>query len=306
MDVGVEAVAAGQLLDLGQQERRGLLAVDPSGVHLIDGIVDGLVDHGVVHGVFLRDRIGHQHAALHSDRLLDMEGLRAFFGRIHPVVHLQAGVAAVEGWEFLGSEADDGYAVRLQILQRELQIQDGLRSRANHHHRGICQLFQVRGDIHGGFRAAMHAADAAGGKDLDSGHRRNHHRRGDRRRPVHALRHQHREVAAAGLGNGCSRLAEIVDFFRCQTNLQPPADDGDGGGGCAVFTDDLLHAQRGLHILRIRHAVGDDRGFQRHNRFAGGKRRGYFGIYVQILIHHVFPPIIVEFSPAVPSPTVPG
>ena len=280
--------------------------MDPSGVHLVDGIVDGLVDHGVVHGVFLRNRIGHQHAALHSDRLLDMEGLRAFFGRIHPVVHLQAGVAAVEGREFLGSEADYGYAVRLQILQCELQIQDSLRPRADHHHRGIGQLFQVRGDIHGGFRAAMHAADAAGGKDLDSGHRRNHHRRGDRRRPVHALRHQHREVAAAGLGNGCSRLAEIVDFFRCQTNLQPPADDGDGGGGCAVFADDLLHAQRGLHILRIRHAVGDDRGFQRHNRFAGGKRRGYFGIYVQILIHHAFPPIIVEFSPAVPSPTVPG
>ena len=229
--------------------------MDALGVHLVDRVVDRLVDDGVVHGVFLRDRIRHQHAALHADRLLHVKGLRALFRCIHPVVHLQSGVTAVERGELLGSEADNGHTMSLQVLQREFQIQDGLRARADHYHRGIRQFFQVRGDVHGGLRPPMHTADAAGGKHFDPGHRRDHHRRGNRRCAVHALRHQNRKIPAAGLGNCRSGFAEIVDLFRRQADLQSPADDGDGGRCCPVFTNDLLHAQCGLHILRIRHAV---------------------------------------------------
>ena len=85
------------------------------------------------------------------------------------------------------------------------------------------------------------------------------HGSGDSGGAVPALRHQHGQIPTAGLGHGRAGLAQVVDLLGREAGLQPPADDGDGGGNGTVFADDLLH------VLGIGHAVGDDGGFQCHH-----------------------------------------
>ena len=134
----------------------------------------------------------------------------------------------------------------------------------------------------------MNAADAAGGKDTDTGHVGDHHGGGNGGGAIAALSHQNGQVAAAGLGDGVAALAQIVDLLGGQTSLQAAADDGDGGGHGAVFADDLLHVQSGLHILGIGHAVGDDGALQSHHGTALCHSLLHLGRYIQITIHKSF------------------
>ena len=153
----------------------------------------------------------------------------------------------------------------LQVLQGQPQVQNGLGAGTDHHHGGVGQLLQIGGDVHGGLSPPVHAADAAGGEHGDPGHVGDNHGSGDSGGAVPALRHQHGQIPTAGLGHGRAGLAQVVDLLGREAGLQPPADDGDGGRGGAVFPDDLLHVQGRLHILGIGHAVGDDGGFQCHH-----------------------------------------
>ena len=172
----------------------------------------------------------------------------------------------------------------LQILQRQTEVQNGLGTGADHHDGGVGQLLQIGRDVEGLLSAAMHAADAAGGEHLNACHVSDDHGGGDGGGTVLALGHQNGQVAAAGLGDGRAGLAQIVDLSLGQTGLQTAADDGDGGGHRAVFADDLLHVQRGLHILRVGHTVRDDGGLQRHHGAALVQSLLHFGSNVQILI----------------------
>ena len=69
-------------------------------------------------------------------------------------------IIGVEGRQLLGAVADDGDALGLQVFQGQAQVQNGLGSGADHQHRGLGQLLQVGGNVHGGFRAPMHAAES--------------------------------------------------------------------------------------------------------------------------------------------------
>ena len=173
----------------------------------------------------------------------------------------------------------------LQILQGQLQIQDGLGPGADDHHVGLAQLFQVGGDIHGGLCAAVYAADAAGGEDLDARHVGDHHGGGHGGGAVLATGAQNGQVTAGGLGDGVALLAEVFDLLGGQAGLQTAADDGDGRGDRARVADDLLDLEGGLHVLRVGHAVGNDGGFERHDGLTGGKGLSNLGGDIQILVH---------------------
>ena len=216
--------------------------------------------------------------------MLGLEDLGQLLRGVDLIVHGQAGLAGVEGGQLLGLVAQDGDAVGLQILQGQLQIQDGLGPGADDHHVGLAQLFQVGGDIHGGLCAAMHAADAAGGEDLDARHVGDHHGGGHGGGAVSPLGDQHSQVPAGSLGHGLALLAQVLDLVLGQAGLQAAAQNGDGGGDCAVGTDDLLDLEGSLHVLGVGHPVGDDGGFQRHDGLALGQGLGNFGIHVKILI----------------------
>ena len=128
------------------------------------------------------------------------------------------------------------------------------------------QLLQVCGDVHGGLRPPVHPADAASGKHPDSGHMGNDHGGGHRRGSILPPGAQHCQIPAGRFGNGLSLFAEVCNLLRRESGLQPAADDGDGGGYRPVFPDDLLHLQSCLHILGVRHSVGDDGRFQSNHR----------------------------------------
>lgn len=65
-----------------------------------------------------------------------------------------------------------------------------------------------------------------------------------------------------------------------------------------VFPDDLLHLQSCLHILGVRHSVGDDGRFQSNHRLPLGNGLRHLGFNIQILIsmHSSFLQIIVMFT----------
>ena len=131
----------------------------------------------------------------------------------------------------------------------------------------------------------MDAADASCGKDADARHVGDHHGSGHGAGTVLALSDEHRQVPAAGLGDGRTFLTEVLDLLRGEARLQPPADDGNGGGHGPVLPDQLLHRQGRLHVLGVGHPVGDDGGFQGHHGLAGGEGFGDLGGYVKILVH---------------------
>ena len=259
-------------------------------------LLDGLVDDLVIHGVLLRDGVGDQHTVLHAQLTLGVESSGQLLRGIQFIIHAEAGLAGVEGGQFVGAVADDRHALGLQILQRQTQIQNGLGTGAHHHHRGLAQLLQISGDVHGGLGATVYAADAAGGKDLNPGHVGDHHGGGNGAGAVAALGHQHRQITAAGLRHSVAGTAQIVDLLGGQTGLQAALDDGDGGRHSAVFTDELLHVHSGLHILGIGHTVGDDGALQRHHGLALLQSLFDLSGNVQITIQHDSVPPVDKFD----------
>ena len=282
--------------------------MDALGVALGDGLVNGGVDGFQRHGVLLGNGVGHQHTAPQTQVLAHPEGLGQLLGRIHPIVHAEAGPAGIEGGQLFGAVADHRHALGFQIFQGQPQVQNGLGAGADHHHRGLGQLFQVGGDVHGGLGSPVHAADAAGGENGDARHVGDHHGGGDGGGAVLAPGAQNRQIPAGGLADGSALLAEVFNFLRGQTGFQPPADDGDGGRNRPVLPDDFLHVQRRFQILGIGHSVGDNGGLQSHHRLAGSQCLRHFRFYIQILfiIHsdrHSFPYMISPSALSVPTRT---
>ncbi len=114
----------------------------------------------------------------------------------------------------------------------------------------------------------MHAAYAAGREYTDAGHRRDNHRCGHRRCAVRATADHERKVAAAGLGHGLALLAEVADFGSGQARFQSTAENRDRRGNGAAFPDGAFGPKRSLDVLRLRHAMADDRRFERDDGFA--------------------------------------
>ena len=197
-------------------------------------------------------------------------------------------MTAVESRQFFRSVSDHRDAVCFQILKRQLQIQDSFRSGTDNHHWCIRQFFQIGGDIHGHFCAAVNPADAAGGKDPDPGHMGDHHGRSDRCRSVFSSCTKNRQIAAGRFGDLGSLLSEVLNLFRGKTCFQPSADNRDRSRNRTIFPDSLFHLQSRFYILRIRHPMRNDRRLQCNDRLS--VFQCLFDIFpdVQIWIQHDF------------------
>ena len=113
-------------------------------------------------------------------------------------------------------------------------------------------------------RAAVHTADAAGCEYFDTRHGRQHHGGGHRRCTRLFSSNYKRHIAAADFDGLLTELAKHLNIWRAKAYLQMPVHDGNGCGHRTVGADFRFYPQRSLHILRIGHAVRDDRGLQRH------------------------------------------
>ena len=251
-------------------------------------LLDGLVNDFLVHRVFLRNGIGDEHAALELKAALGAEHLCQLLGAVNAVIDAEAALAGVERGQLAGAVANDGDALGLQILKRQAEVKDRLCARADDHNRGLSQLLKVGGNVHRGLGAAVYAADAAGGEDLDASHVGDYHGGGDGGSAVNSACDERGQVAAAGLGDIVSGLAEVLYFLIGESRFEAAADNGDGRGDCAVFTYGLFDEHSGLNILRVRHTVGNDGALQRDDGLAGIQRFLNLRCYVKILIKHFY------------------
>ena len=87
-------------------------------------------------------------------------------------------------------------------------------------------------------------------------------------------------------------VAHPLQLFLIQADLHLAVEDGDRRGHAALIADDLLDLAAEVEVLRIGHAMAEDRGFQRNNGLTLGKRgldfRGDGQIFFKI--HSDIPP----------------
>eukprot|EP00962_Isochrysis_galbana_P021416 scaffold6319_cov107-Isochrysis_galbana.AAC.9 len=117
--------------------------------------------------------------------------------------------------------------------------------------------------------APVHATHTARHEDVDLGAVGEQHRGRDGGRAVASAGNHGSKVAARALGNSSgAQLRQPLELRRCQPNQAHAIEHGDGGRQGASVTDHLLYFPSGAEIVRIGHAVCDDRRFERHDRTA--------------------------------------
>ena len=193
-------------------------------------------------------------------------------GDVSGGIHLQrrdkAGIARPECRQVGLTIGDDRHAQRFQHLQRFGQIKDRLGPGSHHGNRGLRQFLQVGGYVKTPLRPAMDAADATGGKDRDPGKAGADHGCGDRGCPGSALNKAGRDVGAADLHHaGRQRQHGQVGVRQSDVDLAPHQGYGRRSGPGGAYR--RLDGAGSFNILRKWHAVGDDRGFERHKRGTG-------------------------------------
>jgi len=185
-------------------------------------------------------------------------------GRIDAHVDRQTAAGGIEGREGVGAQADDGHAHCLQVFDRGRQVEDGFGPGADDDHRRAAELDQVGGNVKG--VAAVHAADAAGGK-----HRNTHFLRGAQRAghggPAAFTTSDGDTVIAQADLAGVGLIRQALDFLARQAHAHFTIHQGDGGGQSADRAHFFFDGQREFHVLRARQAVGD------HGRFKGDDRQ---------------------------------
>jgi hypothetical protein len=261
-DVGLQALAPGQFADVFEQKWGDGLAAYVFGLGHLQGLLNRRFDVFGRHGVLFRHRHADQHPARQAQLELGADDVRGVFCRVAARVDGQAAAARVERGESLRAEAQHGHAVRLQPFERERQIEDGLRARAHDDDGRLREFGQIGGHVER--LAAMHAADAARGKDLDASLRGDPHRGGDGGRAMAFLRGHDGQIAAADFADviGVRQPFKLIGF---QPGVQLAVENGDGGRRRAVLAHHGLEAARHFEVDRARQAVRDQRRFERDN-----------------------------------------
>jgi len=164
----------------------------------------------------------------------------------------------------------DRHPQRLEPLEREADVEDALDAGGDHRHRGDGHLGEVGGDVEGGGRAAVHAADAPGGEHSDAGER------GD----AHGGRHgggasglrgdQPWQIAGGGLVHAVLG-AQAFQLVGVEADAAHAVEHCDGGRCRAVGAHDAFHLGCHLHVLRVGHAMADDGALQRDHGMAGSE-----------------------------------
>ena len=130
---------------------------------------------------------------------------------------------------------------------------------------------EVGGDVEARLGAAVHAADAAGGEDLDAGQAGADHRGGNGGGAGPAFGECHGEVGARELADvrGGGEGGEAVGV---EADADGAVHHRDRRRGGAEGADLRLNGAGGFDVRRRGHPVGDDR--RTRGRRAGGGRRG--------------------------------
>ena len=132
----------------------------------------------------------------------------------------------------------------------------------------VDELGEVGGHVVRRLGAAVHAAEPAGHEHADAGEGGEPHRRGDGRRAVQPARHDVGQVAERDLDD---RLVggEQLEVVGGQADGRSAVEHRDRRRHRATVADDALDGAGHLDVLRVGHAVADDRALQRDDRLPG-------------------------------------
>ena len=144
------------------------------------------------------------------------------------------------------------------------------------------ELLQVGRDVHSHLAAAVYAADAARGKDVDARHLGHKHSGGDGGSAGVAVGYVHGDVAAGDLADVFG-LAHDLEVVFAQADLQLAAYDGHGCGSGAVVADYLLYLGGEVQVLRIGHAVAEYGALEGDDGLAGVEGCLDFRLDIQVL-----------------------
>jgi hypothetical protein len=103
------------------------------------------------------------------------------------------------------------------------------------------------------------ASDATGRKDTDAGKRRDLHGRSDRRSRGLARHDEKRQILSGRFGGAMALGREPREVAVSQADAKRAIDHGNCRWGCTSGPYDRFDFACRRQILRIRHAVGDDR-----------------------------------------------
>jgi len=212
----------------------------------------------------------HDRALLGADRRARVQHGGDLLGAVHPPGNRKARVVQVEAREAVRAVAEHGHAERLEPLQRRRDVEDRLDPRADHRDADSGERVEVGRLVPAVARAAVHAAQPAGGEDVDAGPGRQPRGRGDRGRAVSAAGRHDGEVAHAALDDVLARRHQRQRLL-VQPDARLAAHHRDRRRHGALGAHGRLQLARHLQVARARQAVGDQRGLERDDRPAGGK-----------------------------------
>jgi hypothetical protein len=170
-----------------------VLAVNAGAFSLRGSPYDGLF--GAREFLLFGNRHHDEHGALRaqSPRCGD-DGCR-FARRFHTGINRQIARPRVEAGQCIGAQADDRYALCLEHLERQRQIENGFRAGADNSNRGPSKLGEIRRHI---VRCAtMYTADATRRKHFDARFMRDDHRSRNCRCAIFDAPNRDWQIAAA-------------------------------------------------------------------------------------------------------------
>ena len=177
--------------------------------------------------------------------------------------------------ELVGAVGEHRDPQGLQRLQGEADVEDALDPGGDHGDVGRGQLGEVGADVEGAVAATVDTAETTGDEHPDAGEGRQSHRRGHGGGTVTMPGDHDRKVANAHLARRHGLVREQLQVGSLEADPWAAAQHGDGGRHGAEVPDELLDPGGHLDVLRIRHAVADDRALQRDDRASVAQRLGH-------------------------------
>mmetsp|Transcript_71625 Transcript_71625/g.231815 ORF Transcript_71625/g.231815 Transcript_71625/m.231815 type:complete len:231 (+) Transcript_71625:340-1032(+) len=198
--------------------------------------------------------------------------MRHLSGAVQTAGHRQAAVRREEGGEVVGAVACHADALGLQILQSLGQVQNALRARAHDAHRRATQLGEVCRYIPRLLGTPVHSANPTRHEQLDAGQMSDHHRCRHRRCTILPRRHDCGQIPARHLLASQAQFAKSFQLLRAHANVDHSIENANCGRRHATFPEQVLNLLSCLHVLGVRHSMGNDGRFQSHQRAANAQR----------------------------------
>ena len=244
-----EAGAVGGPMKMIEEKGCDALAYDISGRRQFQPLVQHPVMEVGVELIGLCERIRDDQCRLDSEcspRLHDFGDLSG--GRNGPVDDVAA-VAEIEAGKDIRSVTEHSDVQGLQTLEGGADIKDGLHSGADDGHGSGAHGCEVGGLIPARARFPMHAAEPAGGEDLDPCARCDLACRRDGGGAVAASGRHGRDVADRNLDDVVT-ISNLIEEVPRETDMHDPGQHGDSRWYCTSRPDDVLDLNRDAKVFR--------------------------------------------------------